>query len=317
MRAVLPEPGAGGAPRLGELPDPVAGPGELLVRVLATAINHVDLLQLRGLYPAPPGEPTIPGLEASGRILSVGEGVTGFDPGDRVTALLAGGGHAELAAVPAGQAFRVPDGWSDEEAAALPEVAVTAWTNLVAEGNLAPGETLLVSGATSAVGRFAAELGVALGARVLAVGRDAERLAELPALGALERLTFDDLPLAERPADLIVDLVGGAHVEALLGSLANRGRFVLVGLMAGRTAEIDLGRVLRNRLRIVGSVLRSRSRAEKAELVAGLVGFAAERWSRRELLPVIDRVVRFGRIADAYEHLARGRPRGKVVVRVS
>jgi putative PIG3 family NAD(P)H quinone oxidoreductase len=322
LRAVHPYAAGTAGIRLAELPDPEPGEGEVLLRVRATALNRADLLQMRGRYPPPAGESEVPGLEAAGEVLELGEGVTGWQPGDRVAALLAGGGQAELVAAPAGQLLRVPDGWSFEEAAALPEVALTAWTNLVVEGRLRAGETVLVAGATSAVGSYAVELARALGARVVAAGRERGRTARLLERGAEAAVTFDELPAALEPiapegVDLVIDLVGGEHLPTLLTSLASRGRLVLVGLMAGARAELDLALVLRERLEIRGSVLRPRSRHEKAELVAGFLAFAAERLARSELLPAIDRVFGFDRIADAYAHLERGRPFGKILVQVS
>ena len=316
MRAVLPE--SEGRPRLGEVEPPRPRAGEVLVAVRATALNRADLYQIRGQYPPPPGESAIPGLEAAGEIVELGSGVTDFHLGDRVAALLAGGGHAELVAVPMGQLLRAPEGWSWAEAAALPEAAITAWTNLVVEGKLAPGERVLVSGATSGVGTYVVRLAFALGGRVIAAGREHDRLERVAALagGEIELVTLDALPeaLASNPADLVLDLVGGEHLPRLVASLAPRGRLVLVGLMAGRTASLDLGLVLRKRLTIAGSVLRPRSREEKAGLVAGFVAFAAERLARRELLPVVDRVFPFDEIAAAYEFVESGRPLGKVVV---
>ena len=322
MKALLPfAADSPAALRLGELPDPVAGPGEVLFRVRAVALNRADLLQMRGRYPPPAGESAVPGLEAAGEIVALGEGVEGWRAGERVAALLAGGGHAELVAAPAGQLLRVPASWSDEEAAALPEAAVTAWTNLVVEGRLADGESVVVSGASSGVGTFAVPLAKAIGACVIAVGRDRERIERLLPLGADAALLFDELPerlLETVPggADVALDLVGGEHLPRLLACLAPRGRLVLVGLMAGRRAEIDLERLLRYRLELRGSVLRSRSRAEKARLVAGFAEFAHARLERRELLPTIDRTFSFERIAEAYAYLESGRPFGKVVVRV-
>jgi len=318
LRAVLPAvEGGSPAPRIGELPEPIAGPGEILLRTRAAGLNHVDLLQLRGLYPPPAGESEIPGLEAAGEVIALGAGVTGWREGERAAALLAGGGQAELVAVPAGQAIRVPASWSDEEAAGLPEAAITAWTNLVVEGRLAAGECVLVAGATSGVGSYAIELAKALGAgRVVAVGREPERLARLESLGVDEVVTFEELAAAPRRADLVLDLVGGERLPTLLRSLVPRGRHVLVGLMAGRSATVDLGLVLRNRLELRGSVLRSRSRAEKADLVAAFAAFAAPRMERRELVPLVDRVFAFDDVAAAYDHLARGRPLGKVVLKL-
>jgi NADPH:quinone reductase-like Zn-dependent oxidoreductase len=318
VRAVLSE--SRGTPRLGEVEPPRAGPGEVVLAVRATALNRADLLQLRGQYPPPPGESAIPGLEAAGEIVELGEGVGGFALGERVAALLAGGGHAELVVAPAGQLLRIPASWSWIEAAALPEAAITAWTNLVVEGRLQPGERVLVSGATSGVGSYVVALAKELRATVVAAGRDRARLERLRPLGADEVVLLDALPdalaRAGGPVQLALDLVGGEHLPRLLASLAPRGRLVLVGLVAGPSATLDLGRLLRARLALVGSVLRPRSRAEKRDLVAGFATFAADRLAARRLVPLVDRVFAFDAIADAYAHLESGRPLGKVVVTV-
>lgn len=327
MRAVAPAPPGGEeSPRLVELADPVAGPGEVLLDVRASALNRADLLQLRGQYPPPAGESDVPGLEAAGVIAALGPGVVEGAPfrvGDAVAALLAGGGHAEKVAVPVGQLLPVPRGWSFEEAAALPEAALTAWTNLVVEGKLAAGETVLVTGATSGVGTFVVQLARELGARVFAAGRDPERLERLRPLGAdAVFLLGPDLGSRVRAAtdghgaDLAIDLVGGEHFERALDALAPHGRLVLVGLMAGRSVEVDLGRILRKGLSIAGSTLRPRPRAEKAELVAAFHAFAAPLLAERKLLPMIDRVFDFDAIAGAFGYLERDRPLGKVVVRM-
>jgi putative PIG3 family NAD(P)H quinone oxidoreductase len=321
LRAVLPYAPERRGPEIGELPDPEPREGEVLLRVRATALNRADLLQMRGRYPPPAGESEVPGLEAAGEIVALGEGVEGWAVGDRAAALLAGGGHAELVAAPAGQLIRIPESWSFEEAAALPEAAVTAWTNLVAEGRVAGGAAVLVAGATSAVGAYTVQLARALGARVVAAGRDRDRTVRVLGRGAEAAVTFDELPGALEPVapegvELAIDFVGGEHLPAILTSLAPRGRLVLVGLMAGARAEIDLALVLRERLEIRGSVLRPRSRKEKEDLVTAFLAFASERLSRRELLPVIDRVFAFEDVAEAYRHLEQGRPFGKVVVRL-
>jgi putative PIG3 family NAD(P)H quinone oxidoreductase len=327
VRAVAPAPPGGEAsPRLVELPDPIAGPGEVLLAVRATALNRADLLQLRGRYPPPAGESDVPGLEAAGVIAALGPGLVEGSPwrvGDAVAALLAGGGHAEKVAVPAGQLLPLPRGWSFEEGAALPEAALTAWTNLVAEGNLAAGETVLVTGATSGVGTFVVQLARALGARVLAAGRDPERLERLRPLGAEPIFRLGpDLGSRVRAAtdghgaDLAIDLVGGEQFDRALDALAPHGRLVLVGLMAGRSTEVDLGRILRQGLHITGSTLRPRPRAEKAALVAAFHAFAAPLLAERKLLPVVDRIFDFAAIADAWRYLEHDRPLGKVVVRM-
>lgn len=323
MRAVLPyDPAAGpGPPRLGELPDPVAGPGELLIEVKAAGVNHAEPMQLAGRYPPPPGESEVPGLECAGVVAAVAEGVEGWRPGDRAMALLAGGGHADLVAVPAGQAMPIPEDLSFVEAAAVPEAGLTAWTHMVAEGGLAAGETVLVTGATGGVGSFSVQLAAALGATVLAAGRDRRRLEPLRDLGADHLVVLDDdLPGAVRQAtggrgaDLALDLVGGEHLPRVLASLAPGGRLVLIGLLAGARAEIDLARVLRHHLRLIGSTLRPRSREEKAKLVAAFAGFALPRLADGRLRPLVDRVFPFGEAADAYEALTDGGGVGKVVL---
>lgn len=324
MLAVLPfDPSAGPTPRLGELPEPVAGPGEVLVRVRATALNRADLLQMRGLYPPPPGESEVPGLECAGEVAALGDGVADWRIGERVMALLAGGGHAERVAVPAGQLMRIPGRLTWEQAAALPEAALTSWTNLRIEGGLEAGQSVLITAAASGVGTFAVQLARELGARVLVAGRDPERLERLRPLGAEHCLPLDDeLTRRAREAaggdgvDLVLDLAGGNWLPAALAALRPRGRLVLVGILAGARAEIDLADVLRRRLQLVGSVLRARSRAEKAELVAGFMSFAGPRLAAGALRPVIDRVMPFSRIAEAYATMARGGLFGKLVLRL-
>ena len=275
---------------------------------------------MRGLYPPPEGESAVPGLECAGVVLEVGEGVVGWKSGDRVMALLAGGGQATRVVAPEGQLLPVPKGMRSVDAGGVPEVALTAWTNLVYEGRLHAGQTVLLTGATSGVGCFAAQLARALGARVVAAGRDRTRLERLRELGAdwLIELGpgFVERVRAAVPegVDLVVDLVGGEHFDRALGALRERGTLVLVGVLAGARTEVDLGQVLRRRLRVVGSVLRSRSRAEKAGLVASFREFAATRWGAGGLEPTIARRFPFERVADAYAAMAEGGHLGKLVL---
>jgi putative PIG3 family NAD(P)H quinone oxidoreductase len=320
-------------PRLGDLPDPVPGRGEVLVAVAAAGVNHADLHQLRGAYPPPPGESDVPGLECSGTVLALGDGVPAdglFTPGVRVMALVAGGAHAERVAIPVGQLMPIPENLSFVEAAAIPEAGLTAWTNLVVEGGLAAGETVLVTGATGGMGTMIVELARELGAaRVIAAGRSAERLARLLPLGASDVVVMDgerdeerddELPervraaTGGRGADLAIDLVGGVAIGRHLAALAPRGRLVLVGLLAGRRAEVDLGAVLSRRLRLQGSVLRARSREEKAALTAAFSAFALARFASGRLVPVVDRALPFARAPEAYAALGAGGAAGKIVL---
>jgi NADPH:quinone reductase-like Zn-dependent oxidoreductase len=239
-------------------------------------------------------------------------------------ALLAGGGHAERVAVPAEHLLPIPDALSLDEGAAVPEAGITSWTNLVVEGGLAAGEWVAISGAASGVGTFAVQLVRELGARSIVLGRRPDRLERLRDLGADAVVPLDE-QLAEgiraatggKGADLVLDLVGGPWLPKLLAALAPRGRCVLVGLLAGRSAELDLGSLLKNRLHLKGSVLRTRSREEKAALVRAFGEFALPRLADGRLRPVIDRILAFEEIARAYETLERSEALGKVVVRLA
>ena len=322
MRAVLPwRLEISGAVVVGEVPEPAPGPGEVRLRVAAAGLNRADLLQMRGQYPPPPGASSVPGLECAGVVTELGAGAAGFGVGDRVMALLAGGGQAEEVAVPAGQLMPVPANLTLEEAAAIPEAALTAWTNLVVEGGLAPGETVLVTGATSGIGTFAVQMIRELGGKVIAAARSPERLERLRDLGVEQLVPLDaDYPkrvreaTAGRGVDLVLDLVAGEWLPPTLDCMAEQGRLVLVGLTAGRKAQLDLGVVLRHRLRIVGSVLRSRPLAEKSELVRGFAAWGLPRRADGRLRPVIERTYALGEAAQAYAFLEHERPLGKVLL---
>ena len=326
MRAVAPyTPDSDGLPRIVELPDPIPGPGEVTIAVAATALNQADRLQLRGQYPPPPRESDVPGLECAGTITALGPGVDSEGPwriGTRVMALLGGGGHGEKVAAPVGQLMAVPEALSLVEAAAIPEAALTAWTNLVAEGKLRPGETVIITGATGGMGSFAVQVARELGGRVIAVGRDSERLSRVRAPG-IDVATDGELAgivrerTAGKGADLLLDFVAGPRLPERLDLLRVRGRMILVGVTAGARVELDLHPVLARRLRIVGSVLRARSREEKALLVAGFSAFGLPLLAEGKLRPVVDRVLPFARIAEGYRALAEGGAFGKIVVEMA
>ena len=322
MQAVLPwRLEISGAIAVGDVPAPALGAGEVGLRVAAAGLNRADLLQMRGQYPPPPGASSVPGLECSGVVQELGPGVEGLRVGDRVMALLAGGGQAEQVVVPAGQLMPVPAHLTLEEAAAIPEAALTSWTNLVVEGGLAAGETVLVTGATSGIGTFAVQMIRELGGKAIAAARSAERLDRLREFGVAETVALDaDYPRHVREmtggkgVDLVLDLVAGEWLQPTLECMAERGRLVLVGLTAGRKAEIDLSVLLRKRLRLVGSVLRARPVEEKSALVRGFAEWGLPRLADGRLRPVVDRLFPLADAALAYAYLEHDRPLGKVLL---
>jgi len=260
-----------------ELPDPVAGPGEVVVRVAAAGVNRADVMQRLGKYPPPPGAPEHPGLEVSGWIASLGEGITGWQVGDPVCALLAGGGYAELVAVPVGQLLPVPAGVSVVGAAALPEVTCTVWSNVFTLAGLRPGELLLVHGGSSGIGTMAIQLARQVGARVAVTAGSAEKLQACAELGAQVLVNYREDDFVERVrhvepagADVVLDLVGAPYLARNLDVLAPDGRLVVIATQGGTRTEIDLGTVMRKRLSVHGTTLRARPAADKATIVASV-----------------------------------------------
>ncbi len=307
-----------------EVPDPVAGPGEVVVRVTASAVNRADLLQRQGFYPPPPGAPEHPGLECSGTVEVVGDGVEGWSVGDPCTALLAGGGYAELVAVPAGQLMPVPDGIGLLEAAALPEVACTVWSNVVMDAGLAAGDVLLVHGGAGGIGTFAIQAGVALGARVAVTAGSPEKLARCRELGAdilVDYAEQDFVDAVRRAtdghgADVVLDNMGAAYLPRNVDVLAVGGRLQVIGLQGGAKGELDLGRLMSKRAQVRGTTLRARPTAEKAAICARV---AAEVWpmvADGRIRTVIDRVVPMSDAAEAHRVMAASEHVGKVLLAV-
>ena len=324
IAVVVTEPGGPEKLALQEVPDPELGPGELLVRVRATALNRADLLQRRGLYPPPAGAPPYLGLEMAGEVLAAGPGVTGWQAGDRVFALLGGGGYAQLVAIPAETALRIPPNLPFEEAAAIPEAFLTAYRNLFELGRLQPGETVLVQAGGSGVGTAAIQLARRAGAQVLATSRSPEKLAGCRALGADAVFDGREPGLAGRVraatggrgVDVILELVGAGFWEEDLAVLAPGGRLLLVGLMGGSQVSLDLGRILNGNLHVIGSTLRHQSVAYKAGLSRRFWERYEQAFQRGELRPVVDSTFPLEAVADAHRHLESNRNFGKVVLRV-
>ncbi|WP_010146214.1 NAD(P)H-quinone oxidoreductase [Serinicoccus profundi] len=279
MRAItIPEPGEADALVAADVPTPAAAAGEVLVDVVAAGVNRADVMQRKGAYPPPPGASELPGLEVSGRISALGEGTqdSSWSVGDEVCALLAGGGYAETVAVPVGQLLPVPDGIPLEDAAALPEVACTVWSNLVMEAGLSQGETVLLHGGSSGIGTMAIQVARALGARVAVTAGSADKLEACRELGAEILINYREQDFVEElraatnggGADVILDVVGAKYLTDNVRALADDGRLVVIGLLGGRTGELDLGALLRKRGRVQATSLRSRSLTGKAEIVA-------------------------------------------------
>ncbi len=315
------EPGGPEVLEWSKVPDPRPGPGEVLIQVHASGVNRADLLQRSGRYPPPPGAPPYPGLECSGVVVEVGPEVTGVAAGDPVCALLAGGGYAERVAVPAGQVLPVPRGVDLVDAAALPEVACTVWSNLVEFARLTEGETLLVHGGGSGIGTFAIQFATALGARVVTTARAVKHPA-LRALGAAVTIdyTTEDFVAATkeatggRGADVILDIIGAAYLAGNLAALAPDGRLAIIGLQGGRRAEINLGALLARRGVISATTLRSRSPADKARIVRGV---RAQVWPLVEqgrIRPVVDRRLPMTQAAEAHRLMESSEHVGKILL---
>jgi putative PIG3 family NAD(P)H quinone oxidoreductase len=311
--------------RVGEAPPPELVPGALRIRVAATAVNRADLLQRQGLYPPPEGASPILGLECAGTVIEVGAGVEGWRPGDRVMALLAGGGYAEEVVVDAGSAMPVPAALSLEEAAAVPEVFLTAYLNLFELGGLAAGGVALVHGGGSGVGTAAIQLCRAAGARVFVTAGSDAKCQRCRELGAELAVNYRTESFAERVreatggrgVDVVLDSIGAQYLADNLASLAVGGRLVLIGLMGGAKGEIPLGLLLTRRLSVIGSTLRTRPPAEKAAIVAGFrARFGADLDAGR-IRPVVDRVLPLEAVADAHRAMKASEHFGKIVLRVA
>ncbi len=273
-----------GAPdvlRLAERPDPVPAAGEVLIRVAASGVNRPDVLQRTGNYPVPPGASDIPGLEVAGELIAgdaLAMAAAGFKVGDRVCALVAGGGYAELCVAPVGQCLPVPGGLSDVEAASLPETYFTVWSNVFMRARLQKGETLLVQGGSSGIGVTAIQIAKALGATVIVTAGSDEKCAACVALGADHAINYKTGDFAEevkkltggKGVDVILDMVAGGYVAREVGCLADDGRLVFIAVQGGVKAEINAGLVLRRRLTITGSTLRPRSVEFKTEIAQAL-----------------------------------------------
>jgi putative PIG3 family NAD(P)H quinone oxidoreductase len=322
--AVITEPGGPEVFAIREEPDPRPGPEEALIAVHATALNRADLLQRIGRYPGPPGtRDDLPGLEAAGTIVEVGERVAGWQPGDRVMALLGGGGYGSRVAVHERMLMAVPTGLDMEQAAAIPEVFFTAYDALVVQCGLGPGESVLVHAAGSGVGTAAVQIAAQMGCRVFGTAGSAEKLARVAELGLAVGVNYNEQDFAEvvreetggRGVDVVLDVVGAEYWERNVASLAVRGRMVVVGTMGGAKTEFDLGPMMRKRLRLHGTVLRARPLEEKAALTQQVVRHLLPLFEAGRLAPVVDRVFPLAEVAESHRYMASNANVGKIVLR--
>lgn len=323
MRVIEIEGGSGPAEalKIAERPDPVARPGQVLIRVRAAGVNRPDLLQRTGAYPPPHGASDVLGLEIAGEIEAVGEGVTRWAVGDRVCALLGGGGYAELAVVDARHVLPIPEGLDYVQAAVLPETVFTVFANVFEGGALKAGETLLIHGATSGIGVTAIQMAKAARARVIATSRGADKAAAAKALGADISLDAksDDLEAQIREAggaDVVLDMVGRDYAALNLNSLNTGGRWVVIASLTGPKVEMDLQRIMLKRLTLTGSTLRSRPADEKARLTAAVEATAWPWVASGKLKPPVQAVFALEQAADAHAELEAGGHIGKIVLSV-
>ena len=314
-------PGAPDVLRAVERPRPELRDGEVLIRVSAAGVNRPDIMQRLGKYPPPPGASDIPGLEVSGQVIEAA-GPGRWRPGDRVCALVAGGGYAEYCAAPAVQCLPVPSRIDETHAAALPETFFTVWTNVFQRGGLTAGETILVHGGTSGIGTTAIQLATAFGARVFATAGSDEKCGACRDLGAAVAVNYrrEDFVAAARAAtdgrgvDVILDIVGGDYVQRNIESLALNGRLVQIGLISGSRAQIDFRGVLQKRLTITGSTLRARTVAEKGELAREIESRVWPLLAAGTVRPIIHATFPLREAAQAHRLLESGAVIGKIVL---
>ncbi|MYN68296.1 MAG: NAD(P)H-quinone oxidoreductase [Acidobacteria bacterium] len=323
MRVVeITESGPPEALEVGTRPVPVPGPGEVSIRVAAAGVNRADTMQRKGNYPPPPGASDVLGLEVSGTVAAVGQGVADLAVGDQVCALLTGGGYAEYCLAPAPQCLPIPAGVSLIEAAALPEAYATVWTNVIDRGRLEAGESLLVHGGSSGIGTVAIQLARLFGARVFATAGTPAKCAACVELGAERAIDYRAEDFAAvlgeatggRGVDLILDMVGGAYLERNLASLAIEGRLVIIALMEGAQAELDLARLMSRRLTVTGATLRARSIAQKAEIMTALRARVWPRFASDELRPIVHATYPLADAAEAHRVMESSVHTGKLLL---
>ena len=311
-----------------EVPDPTAGPGEVLIKVAAAGVNRADVLQAAGKYPPPPGASEIIGMEVSGVISEIGaeagSGVTEWSVGQEVGALLAGGGYAEYVAVPAGQVMPIPDGVDLIDAAGLPEVACTVWSNLVLTAHLSKGQLLLMHGGASGIGTHAIQVARTLGARVAVTAGSAAKLEVCRELGAEITINYRDEDFVarlrdENGADVIFDIMGASYLDRNIDALATDGQLVIIGMQGGVQAELNIGKLLVKRARVIGTTLRGRPVSgpnSKSEIVQAVTGAVWPMIAEARVRPIIGARMPIQQAGEAHKKLVSGEVHGKIVLTV-
>ena len=321
MKAVeIKEPGGPEVLQLGERPLPSPSGNEVLIKVHSAGVNRPDVLQRMGLYPPPPGASDIPGLEVAGVIASLGSEVSCWKVGDKVCALLTGGGYAEYAIADAGSCLPAPSPLSLEEAASIPETAFTVWANVFDDAGLSPEETLLVHGGTSGIGVMAIGMAKTIGARVIATAGSNEKCVALKRLGAdiayhYEQDAWEAEIAQNGGADVVLDMAGGDFVPRNLACLNDHGRHVSIAFLRGAEARFNVFDVMRKRLRLSGSTMKARNFSEKKRLAIGLKETFWPHYESRALTPVLDRIFPLSEAADAHKHMESGSHIGKIVLK--
>ena len=318
----VPQPGGPEALVLAERPVPEPGRGEVLIKVAAAGLNRADVLQRRGFYPSPSGAPSYPGLEVSGTIAALGAGVTEFKAGDAVCALLAGGGYAEYCRVDAGQVLPIPGSLDMIQAAALPEAMFTVWSNVFVFGRLQQGETLLVHGGSSGIGVTAIQLAAVLGHTVFATAGSSDKCRFCESLGARRAIDYktEDFvaeigkETAGRGVNVVLDMVGGSYVARNLQVLATEGRLVMIATQGGAKGEIDVMRIMQQRLVITGSTLRPRSAEFKRAIRDQLLEHVWPLLAAGRIRPVVDSVFALAEAGKAHARMEGGEHKGKIIL---
>ncbi|NYT85454.1 NAD(P)H-quinone oxidoreductase [Pollutimonas harenae] len=325
MKAVeISQPGGPEVLVLVDRPVPELKPGEVLIKVSAAGINRPDVFQRKGNYPPPPGASDLPGLEVVGEIVSGDTGDTGLSIGDKVCALVAGGGYAEYCAAPAAQCLPIPKGLSDVEAAGLPETYYTVWTNVFDRGCLADGESLLVHGGASGIGTTAVQLATAMGHKVYATVGSDERVQAVEGLGAVQGINYRTQDYVEevkkatdgKGVDVVLDMVAGDYINRNINCLADDGRIVIIALLGGAKATIDCNQVLRRRLTVTGSTLRPRPVAFKADIAQSLKTRVWPLLEAGKIRPIVHATFPLERACDAHAMMDAGEQIGKIVLTV-